>query len=109
MHYVCVLASQCPLEGTACLNCPWSSLTMLGIAGHYNGPPLISKHLAGRVQVFSGWGGKYLADGWTGRWEAGQGGGRRDEAVARVRAGVPSAYTDPLLTVQVGNNSSSEL
>lgn len=46
---------------------------MLGISGHCDGPPLISKHLAGRVQVHSGWGGKYLADGWTERWEEGWG------------------------------------
>lgn len=40
---------------------------------------------------------------------AGQGGRRRDGAAARVRAGVPSAYNNPLLPTQVGNDSSSGL
>lgn len=40
---------------------------------------------------------------------AGQGGGRRDGAAARVRAGLPSAHTSLLLLTQVENNPSSGL
>lgn len=71
---------------------------MLGIARHCEGSPLISKPLAGRAAL-AGEGNTLLL--------AGQGGERRDRTGARVRAGVPSAYTNPLLTAQVGNSSSS--